>query len=145
MIRAAKHSEHLRVVEIAKAFKVTSGFTHMMFSGKPAYEKGWIRVFDEGGGSPGQRGAGFLGFTCVRHKVREPVTSLYYIAVHPKCCRTGIGLLLLEDLKKQSPHKVVVLNVTKDNEAAINFYLKHGFVKNGESLNGSGWQMVLTW
>lgn len=110
----------------------------MMFSGPEAYSKGWIRVFDGGR-------SGLLGFTCVRHKVRQPETSLYFIGVHPNCKHTGIGTRLLEDLKLQCPNKKIILNVMKGNNEALRFYEKHGFVQVGESLGGKGIQLTLEW
>ncbi len=136
-IRRATPRDHKAILAIAKRWKVLSAFGHQMFSGPAAYDKGWVRVFEDGGT--------IVGFTCVRHKVRDPETSLYFIGVDPDCQRTGIGFLLLRDLKEQSPHRRIVLSVTKDNESAIPFYEKHGFVRLGESLKGKGWKMALEW
>lgn len=138
MIRKAKKTDHKRILELAKMSPHTRDYGHMMFSGDEAYKKGWIRVFDAGRG-------GILGFTCVRHKVRDPETSLYFIGIHSKCQRQGMGEQLLEDLKKETPHDRIILNVMKDNKQAIQFYEKHGFTCLGDSLKGKGFQLVLDW
>jgi ribosomal protein S18 acetylase RimI-like enzyme len=141
MIRAATVLDHDRIVEIAKQTKATRDYTHIMFSGALSYEKGWIRVC-----TTRMHGEEVIvGFTCVRHKVRQPETSLYYIGVDEDWRQKSVGTHLLEDLKKMSPHHRIVLNVTKDNTSARAFYAKHGFVEEGESLGGKGLKLSLNW
>lgn len=55
---------------------------------------------------------------------------IYSIAVRPEYRRMGIGSRLLETIEeilRQSGAKVCYLEARKDNIAAINFYLKHGY------------------
>jgi len=137
-IRKASKRQHKKILELAKLSPYTRDFGHIMFSGDKAYENGWVRVLVK-------KGVGPVGFTCVRHKVRQPETSLYFIGIHPDHQRGGIGELFLKDLKEQSPHKRITLNVMKDNEGAVSFYRKHGFVCVGDSLSGKGHQFILEW
>ena len=141
MIRRAKKSEHKKILKLTRQHKSLSAFGHSMFSGPAAYKKGWIRVLE----SDSSKKKSLLGFTCVRHKVRQPETSLYFIGVSEGARRQGAGRALIEDIKAQSPHRRIALNVTKDNGAAIAFYEKLGFRCEAESLEGKGWKMVLGW
>jgi ribosomal protein S18 acetylase RimI-like enzyme len=108
-----------------------------MFSSEAAYKKGWITVATIGNE--------IVGFVCVRHKVREPVTSLYFLGVIPRARRAGIGTALLRDLQERSPHRCVRLNVAKDNAPALTFWRKCGFVVVGDSLEGAGHALELRW
>ncbi len=139
MIRIATQADHAELVALAKQFRSTRDFSHMMFSGEHAYQKGWIRC------SVPSKGDRIQGFTCVRHKVRTPETKLYYIVVDPECHSMGVGQDLLKDLQKQSPHKRVALDVEKENTQARNFYDRYGFHQEGESLHGKGLRLVLEW
>lgn len=139
-IRAAiKEQDHKQICAIAKESKHTSAFSHMMFSGDDAYEKGWIQVAeDETDGS-------MLGFYCVRHKTRTPATSLYFITITEDARGLGIGSRMLQHLEDNSPHTCVELNVMKNNPDAIRFYERHGYKIVGESLKGKGVAMKKEW
>jgi len=132
----ASRRDHDALVKLARSSRYTRDFSNHMFSGESAYEKGWIRKL-VGGGK-------LLGFTCVRHKVRQPETTLYFIAIDPDHKRKGLGTLLLQDLMNQTPHGRIVLNVMKDNEEARSFYRKHRFTEEGEALKGEGVKLVWT-
>lgn len=143
-VRPATQADHKRLADIAKQHRAGSGFTHFMFSGEAAYQKGWIRVAEaKGEGIEG--GSKIVAFTCVRHKVRVPKTMLYYILVDKDARRIGVGNLLLDDLMQQSPHRCIELSCLKDNPEALAFYAKHGFFQRGESLKGKGWHLEKTW
>lgn len=137
MMRAATRDDHGELVKLAKTHPATRDFSNHMFSGEAAYKKGWIRVWEEDGK--------IVGMTCVRHKVRAPETSLYYIVVHPSYRSSGIGDLLIKDLMKQCPNPRIVLNVLKDNEGARRFYDRLGFSEEGESLKGKGVKLAKEW
>ena len=69
-IRAATPDDHPDILAVTKTSKYTKDFSNrVMFSSDAAYEKGWIMIAE----NPGTK---MLGFTCVRHKVREPVTMV---------------------------------------------------------------------
>ena len=149
MIRPARHSEHRAVLALAKTSKYTRDFGNMMFSSEDAYNKGWIVVAEPFMGA--QRIFPEVprpwGFYCVRHKVREPATSLYFITVHPdvRFSNLKIGTKLLQHMVRTTPHRRIQLNVMKDNDSAIKFYLRHGFVIAGDGLRGQAHRMVREW
>lgn len=136
--RAAKFSEHKEIMKIAKLSKYTRDFSNHIFSGEKMYEKGWIIVAQNAYKD-------YLGFYCVRHKVRQPAITLYFIGVNPILKKEGIGTQLLQHMKDSSPHKCIELNCAKDNEPALKFYEKHGFKNVGESLGGKGIHLELRW
>jgi len=123
MIRAATIEDHKAIFTIAKQSAYTKDFGHMMFSGRAQYGLGWIRVATED-----ER---IVGFTCVRHKVRSPVTKLYFIGTSPAVQGRGFGVALLRDLQEQTPHPKIVFNVALDNERALKFYARFGAVREG--------------
>ncbi len=107
------------------------------------YEKGWIRVaeYTQADGFRGRYG--IVGFTCVRHKVRSPETVLYFIGADSSLRSAGIGSLLLKDLIQQTPHKIIALNVMKENMSAVRFYMERGFQSAGEGLKGKAHHLEL--
>lgn len=137
-VEAAVYGDRDDIMRVARQHPATSGFGNIMFSSAAHFGKGWIRkaVF---------RGESIIGFTCVRHKVREPVTSLYFIGVDKQHYRNGVGQLLLDDLLAQSPHKCIELNCLKTNAQALAFYEKNGFKQIGEGLKGKAWRLSKTW
>lgn len=141
-VRGATLQDHKAILQVAKQSPFTKDFSNHIFSGPALYQRGWIRVLDKShSGVDGD----IIGFTCVRHKVRAPETVLYFIGVDKAHHRQGVGDTLLADLIEQSPHRRIALNVMKTNEQARNFYLKHKFREDGDSLDGAGVRMVLDW
>lgn len=134
LVRPAVFTEHKAIMNIAKLSKYTRDFSNMMFSGEAAYEKKWINVAVDD--------LSYLGFYCVRHKVRTPSTTLYFIGVEPYRKAGGIGQSLLNHLIENSPHPRVELNCMKDNLEALKFYECNGFEIVGEGLKGAGWHLV---
>lgn len=135
MIRAATIEDHRELVKLARSSIYTKDFSNaMLFSSPEAYAKGWIRVLEE----PGSE---IAGMTCRRDKVREPLTELYFIVVHPTARSLGIGEQLLKDLFYVSPHSKVGLNVMKENTGAVRFYTRHGLKIVGVGLGGKAWRM----
>lgn len=127
---AVRDRDHKRLCELAKQSRYISAFSAPMFSGDAPYEKGWIQVAEEDGV--------VVGFTCVRHKARSPTTMLYYIMVSKDAEGTGVGYALMRDLEEQTPHPAIELKVEKDNERAIKFYLRLGYVVVDDAYNGRG-------
>lgn len=129
-IRVATKADHEAIMKIAKQSKCTRDFGSHMFSSDASYEKGWIVVaVDDLLGV-------LLGFYCVRHKVREPVTSLYFIGVENKLHSSGVGQKLMQDLYEKC-RPTIRLNCLKDNLQATRFYERLGFKIVGEGLGGS--------
>lgn len=139
MIHKASKENHKELVQLAKQSIYTKDFSNtVIFSSKAAYEKGWIRMYTENGK--------ILGFTCVRHKIREPVTVLYFITVDENEKYRGIGKILMRDIQKQSPHKTIHLNVMKTNQEALKFYISLGFkIISEDAIKGQAYKLELRW
>ena len=141
IITQAEPSEHKDILAIAKQHRCTKDFGSHMFSPPSAYEKGWIRAAVDWC----THGKPIIGFVCVRHKVRDPETSLYFMGVHEDHKRKGVAQALLEDIKTRCPNPRIVLNVDKQNQPALDFWKAQGFVVTGDALKGKGVAMKLEW
>ena len=135
---ATYDGDHKAILDIAKTSKYTSAYGNYMFSGKAAYEKGWIQVVTT-------KDDKVVGYFCCRVKVREPVTELYFFGVHPEFQREGIALFVLTMLIGFSKHRDIGLNVMKENKPAVSFYLKHGFKIVRDAFGGQAHRMHLRW
>lgn len=132
--RIAPESDHERLVKIASQSPYTKAFSNrMMFSSPDAYAKGWVSAAYDEEGSP-------RGFACVRVKVREPVTVLYFLAVQQGKRRRGTARGLLDELMARSAHRTLRLGVMKENPA-LGFYRHLGFEVTGEAYEGKGYTM----
>ena len=61
---------------------------------------------------------------------------LVSIAVHPDSRKRGVATALLKVLEQRLlKDEIIRLEVRRSNEAAISFYLKHGFVRTDEMLD----------
>ena len=137
----ASRSMHDDLCKLAKTGGAyTRDFSSHMFSGEASYEKGWIRVAKGTYGlhalPEGLAVPPLLGLTCVRHKVRTPVTELYFITVDPIVRGTFVASNLIHDLMGNSPHNIIGLNCMKDNERGLGFYKREGFKIVGEAIKG---------
>jgi ribosomal protein S18 acetylase RimI-like enzyme len=136
-IRVAKRAAHKEIMSVASQHRATKDFGNRNYSSVEIYQKEWIVV--------ATIAKKIVGFYAVRHKVRVPETSLYFIGVRQDTRRDGVGTLLLEDLMERCPNPRIVLGCLKDNIEALAFYQKHGFRREGEALSGHGWQLVKEW
>lgn len=131
--RLARDDEHRKIQRFAEMFPPTRAYgNRTMFTPTSAYEKGYVRVAEQG--------RELVGFSVVRHKITEPVTVLYLFAVAPRARRKGLGRRLIEEVMAASPHTLMRLNVEKDNPAQ-GFYLRLGFRPVGEALEGKAWSL----
>lgn len=136
--KIAGQQDHEKILKLAKTSKYTKDFSNaVMFSSPAAYAKGWIRIAENEAGE-------VVGFTCVRHKVREPKTVLYFLNVREDVRKQNVAKMLLDLVMSDSPHKTMQLNVMKDNEAK-GFYDRQGFQVTGEAINGQAHQMEKVW
>jgi ribosomal protein S18 acetylase RimI-like enzyme len=140
---AVKASDHKAILQLAKKSPYTKDFGNHMFSGDAAYEKGWIRIVVAL--ADNNKDQLLYAFYCVRHKVRDPETSLYFIGVDPLAKKGGFGRVLIEDIQDRSPHTRIVLNVMNDNKEALAFYERLGFTVGAPALKGKGVQLSLEW
>ena len=129
--RVATFADHDAICDIMKTSPFTRSFSSIMFSNDEAYNKGWIRVIVSEGGQ-------ILGASCVRHKVREPRTILYFLAIEPTLRSSGVGALLMQDLEQETPWRRVHLDVNKKNPRAKTFYERLGYKVTGERTMKNG-------
>jgi ribosomal protein S18 acetylase RimI-like enzyme len=137
-IRTAFKDDHEAIVKLMNFSKFTNAFSSHMFSSDASYQKGWIRVaiLDEE----------IVAATCVRHKVQEPKTVLYFLIVHPHLRDRKLGALMVEDMERETPHNCIKFNVSKENPDARKFYLRHGYkITSHTALQGLGWEMEKSW
>lgn len=129
--------DHKDMCALAKLSKYTNSFSSHMFSPESAYQKGWItHAIDPATGDP-------VGLLCVRHKVRQPETMIYFMVVHPDHRKSGVGAALIRHLKRTTPHRKIALSVMNDNEGGQAFWRSFGFEKTGDAYKGKGIQMTL--
>ena len=124
-IRYGEKHERKELIAIAKTSKHTSGFSNHHYSGELIFEKNWIIVAELKGE--------VVGFACVRHGTRNKYTSLYYMVVLEKARRLGVGRALLKKTAWDSPHDVIRLRVSLENQDALRFYQRIGFYMLGEA------------
>ena len=110
--------DHKRLCAIARMDSETKGFCDVYYP-REYYENGWIWVA-ESNEDP-------VGFVCIRHCVKRPYTSLYYMGVRPFTQGRGIGTQLLECVKDSSPWGVIELGCSKTNEDGLRFWQREGF------------------
>ena len=127
----ADRADHKLICKIARLSKYTKDFSNMIFSGEDCYNSGRIRV--------AYRGKQLVGFTCFRHRKRNPATVLYFIGVSTEIQGKGVGDALMEDLWEESIG-IIEFKVMKDNLAVV-FYGRRGFKKVGEAYEGKAWIM----
>ena len=75
--------------------------------------------------------SGFIVENCgfILYQKVEGEAEIITIAVRPEERRKGFASLLLERLQEQSSSIFLEVNIT--NQAAVNFYKKHGFTEIG--------------
>lgn len=134
LIKIATKDQHKELCRIAKQSPYTKDFSNIIFSGDDCYEQGRIRVLEQGGK--------LLGFTCFRHRIRDRITVLYFVAVDSLIRGKGFGTILVNDLIKLAD-KGVEFKVMKDNPA-YNLYKRLGFRVIGEAYEGKAWVMIKT-
>lgn len=122
IVGAAQHDLHHReIARIARLSKFTKDFEAVRYI-KDYYDKGWMAV--------AIHLSEVQGFACIRHCVRQPWTTIYYLGVRTQ--RLGIGRELLRWVKDTSPHREIRLGVDRENDGAKSFWLATGFVSTGE-------------
>ncbi|AKG04480.1 GNAT family N-acetyltransferase [Salimicrobium jeotgali] len=66
-------------------------------------------------------------------KVVNRVIDIHRLMVHPDHFRKRIATTLLRFIEEGADFEAMTVSTGSANEPAVNFYLKHGFVKTGES------------
>lgn len=144
IIAQAQETDHDALVKLAKKSTYTKDFSNrVMFSTPAAYEKGWILKAVSHGHS-GLLDGTILGMICIRSKVREPKTVVYFLIVDETARGLGIGKALIEAAQEAGEHRTVELNVMKGNNDALEFYKKLGFEIVGGAINNTAWKLEKT-
>ena len=110
MIRKLDRSEYNLIIELARILKKSLATCDFGTNDE-------ILVYEEN--------SSILGFICYS-RMYETIDILY-IVVDPKYRRKGIATRLIEELYKIDGIKHVMLEVSKENTGAIEFYKKQGF------------------
>ena len=139
-------NEHLYLCKkLCKTGKFTKAFDGIQFSREEFYQRSLIRVAVLEGGKGGSEGDGIIGFSNFWHKVRTPITKLYFVVVDPTHHRQGVAEALMDDLYATCVHNALELDVNKTNPTAVALYQKHGFETLGSSLHDTCHYMVRRW
>lgn len=139
-------NEHFYLAKkLCKTGRFTKAFDGIQFSRQEFYDRSLIRVAVVPGKNGGAEGEGILAFSNFWHKVRTPITKLYFVVVDPRFHRRGIAQAMMQDLYESCAHNALELDVNKTNPEAIALYQKHGFQVEGESLKGTCLWMIRRW
>lgn len=130
---------------LCKTGKFTKAFDGIQFSRQEFYDRSLIRVAVLEGCVGGRDGDGIIGFTNFWHKVRTPITKLYFVVVDPAWHRNGVAEALMEDLYASCVHRALELDVNIKNPEAVALYEKHDFVTRGLSLHDTCYYMTREW
>jgi len=132
---AVRYRDHDVLCRLARTSEFTRDFSSIMFSHEGAYKKGWIRIYQNDRGE-------VLGFTCVRHKIQQPKTVLYFLTVAPSERGKLIGTALMRDLELQTPHPTIHFNVSHKNPNARRFYERLGYtLVREDAISGTAWEL----
>jgi ribosomal protein S18 acetylase RimI-like enzyme len=137
-IRQATTDDHAEIVKIAKQSKYTKDYTNMIFSGEDCYAAGRIRVLT--------LLKKVVGFSCIRHRTRNPATVLYFVGVDLAKRGEGYGTLLmyeLEGIAEKAGRERIELKVMKENRAC-DLYRKLGYEEVGEAYEGKAFVLSKT-
>jgi len=73
------------------------------------------------------RGNEIVGFACVRHCIKRPYTTIYYLGVALAERGKGIGRMLEERVEEDSKHPTIKIGIEEDNTDGILFWESLGF------------------
>ena len=76
-----------------------------------------------------------IGFAICRFLKTKNILSIDKIGVHPDYRGKNIGSLLINQIK--SKYNKIRIDVVSENNIAINFYKKNGFIKTGTKILGT--------
>jgi ribosomal protein S18 acetylase RimI-like enzyme len=135
-LSTAQFDRRDEVVKLFAKSKHTSAFSNIIYSNEKVFEQGCVVVAEVDGK--------LAGAYCVRHCVKKPQTTLYYLFVAEEHRGEGVSHALMHHMKDNTPHSCIVLGVANHNEIAIRFYTRHGFTAIGECYKGTGTTMQWT-
>jgi hypothetical protein len=107
--------DHKAILKLARLSPYTKGFQDVRFI-QEYYHQGWIGIAENEQGD-------MVGFICIRHCVKQPWTTIYYVGSIAK----GAGGQLVEWAWETSPHSVLRCGVDEGNEGGRAFWHAMGF------------------
>lgn len=141
VVRAARYDEAGQIKAVAKQHRYTNHFSHPAYCNRQRFERGWNLVAADRSLDPEV----FVGFASIRVKVRKPETEVDIIGTVESARSQGVGAVVLDHIRTMCPHRCLVLNVMKDNGAAIRFYERYGFSRAESALGGAALRMEFRW
>lgn len=111
-------ADHKALLKLAKQSPYTVGFADVRFI-QEYYSSGWIikATLDEE----------LVGFACIRHCLKRPYTTVYYLGVAEGKRRMGVGDLIMTYIRCVTPHKELRLGVDESNKGGRDFWVRLGF------------------
>lgn len=135
--RRADYSLHKNLLKIAGESAYTRGFADVRYV-QSYYEAGWIGAATYDGD--------VVGFVCIRHCIRNPWTTIYYLGITKRLRGRGLGKRLLDWVEAETPHEELRLGVDESNVGALAFWEGQGFsplgVFTSNKAGGKIWQMA---
>ena len=122
-ISQATWEDHKGILRVSKQSSYTEPLSEVRYI-QEYYGQGWMLK--------AVRANEIVGFVCLRHCLRNPYTSIYYLGVADGCKRSGVGRRLAKYVDRASPHQEIRLGIEEMNEEAIMFWTSLGFEKLGE-------------
>ena len=122
-VSLAVWEDHKEILKLSRQSPYTKTFGDVRFV-QEYYTKGWIFKASQGGK--------IVGFACIRHCVRSPYTTIYYLGVSDSYQGRGVGRRIEREVEKSSPHEEIRLGVEEENESGQEFWRRLGFVVSGK-------------
>lgn len=123
VIRRGQYYEAKNIKTVANSHQYTKHFSHPAYCNRPNFAAGNVIVAVV----PTDQIVGF-----VSKKEKKLETEIDIIAVLPGFRSLGIGAKLLDYVIEHMNTPTIGLNVQCDNEKAVEFYLRYGFVRRGK-------------
>lgn len=122
VISLATWEDHKPILKLSKQSPYTKTLGDVRYI-QEYYAKGWMLKAE-------QRGE-IVAFACIRHCLRNPYTTIYYLGVTESCRGKGVGRRLEMEIENNSPHEEIRLGIEEDNKQGQAFWIALGFVASG--------------
>ena len=122
MVSLAAWEDHKQILKLSKQSPYTKTLADVRYI-QEYYTNGWMfkAVKEES----------IVGFACIRHCLRNPYTTIYYLGVEESCRGAGLGWRLVKAVEEASPHNELRLGIEETNQEGRLFWLALGFVASG--------------
>lgn len=118
-ILIADQKDHKEIIKLSKLSRFTKGFADVRYI-QEYYSNGWV--------GKATVSTELVGFVCLRHCIKRPWTTIYYLGVVPSLARTGIGSRLVDWVWNTSPHPSLRLGIEATNADGLAFWTRQGFI-----------------